>query len=223
MTLDHRRDKVDNTEINKGMTTENSVGIQTRAMAEAQCMEDGVQRQLGNNQEQVQGANPVAATGQRTANPDTPNPAMNPTENLHKTDDETIEEFIRRHGAIGLDWYVPNCSNTRVGDLIRDRLPIETTRGRILFNCPPLKEYFYTTTLELDLTTGRVYTFLTPPEDIGIPCQQEKFDLNLLAEKLENGQDSSEHRMEELERIPLIRKIAAPADVMELDEIEDKI
>ena len=29
--------------------------------------------------------------------------------------------------------------------------------------------------------------------------------------------------MEELERIPLIRKIAAPVDIMELDEIEDKI
>ena len=44
--------------------------------------------------------------------------------------------------------------------------------------------------------------FLTPPEDVGIPCQQEEFDLNLLAEKLENSQDSSEHQMEELERDP---------------------
>ena len=82
-----------------------------------------------------------------------------------------------------------------------DRLPIETTRGRILFNCPPLREYFNTKTFELNLTTGQVYTFLTPPEDIGIPCQQEEFNLNLLAEKLENIQDPSEHHMEELERI----------------------
>ena len=88
---------------------------------------------------------------------------------------------------------------------------------------PPLKEYLYTATFELDLTTGQVYTFLTSPEDIGIPCQQEEFDLKLLAEKLENGQDSSGHWMEELERIPLIRKIAAPADITELEEIEDKI
>ena len=29
--------------------------------------------------------------------------------------------------------------------------------------------------------------------------------------------------MEELEKIPLVRKIAAPADVMDLEEIEDKI
>ena len=46
-------------------------------------------------------------------------------------------------------------------------------------NCPPLSEYFHTSTFELDLTTGRVYTFLTPPEDIGVPCQQEQFDLEL--------------------------------------------
>ena len=122
-------------------------------MTEAQCMEDGAQRQLCNNPEQVQDKNPVAATGQRTANPDTPDPAMNPTVNLHKTDGKVIEEFIRRHGTIGLDWYVPSFSNTRVGDLIRDRLPIKTTRGKILFNCPLLREYFCTT-FELDLTTG---------------------------------------------------------------------
>ena len=62
-----------------------------------------------------------------------------------------------------------------------------------------------------------------PPKDIGIPCQQEEFDLNLLAEQLENGEDPSEHHIEELERIPLVRKIAVPADIMDLDEIEDKI
>ena len=71
--------------------------------------------------------------------------------------------------------------------------------------------------------TGRVYTFLTPTEDIGITCQREEFDLNLLAERLQKDLDTSEHRMEELERIPLVRKIAEPAEIMDLDEIEDKI
>ena len=94
------------------MTTENGIGIQTRAMAEAQHREDGTQRQLVNNLEQVQDANPVAATGQGTLNPDAPSPPMNSTVDPHKTDDEGIKEFIRRHGAIGLDWYVPNFSNT---------------------------------------------------------------------------------------------------------------
>ena len=145
------------------MTTENGVGVQTRTMTEVQHMEDGTQRQLVNNPEQVQDANPVAVAEQGTLNPDAQNPAMNPTVDLHKTNNEIIKEFIRRNGVTGLDWYVPNLSNTRVGDLIKDRLPIETTRGRILFNCPPLREYFRTSTFKLDLTTGQVYTFLTPP------------------------------------------------------------
>ena len=68
-----------------------------------------------------------------------------------------------------------------------------------------------------------MYTFLSPQEDIGVPCQQEEFDLNLLAEKLENSQNPREHHIEELERIPLIRKKAASADIMDVEEIEDKI
>ena len=32
--------------------------------------------------------------------------------------------------------------------------------------------------------------FLTPPEDIGIPCQQEEFDLELLARKLQNDPEN---------------------------------
>ena len=36
------------------MTTENGIGIQTRAITEAHCMKDGAQRQLGNNPERVQ-------------------------------------------------------------------------------------------------------------------------------------------------------------------------
>ena len=98
---------------------------------------------------------------------------MNPTADLHKAKEEAIKEFTRRQGTITLDWYVPNFCSTPVGDLITERLPIETTRGKILFNCPPLSEFFHTSMFELDLTTGQVYTYLNPPEDIGVPCQQE--------------------------------------------------
>ena len=100
------------------MPTENNTGIQTRAMAEAQCIENRA------NPEQVQGA---------------PNPAMNPTVDLHKTKEKAIKEFVRQQGTIALDWYVPDFCNIRVGDLIEERLPIQTTEGRILFSCPPIK------------------------------------------------------------------------------------
>ena len=189
------------------MSTDNKTGIQTKAMTEAQCIEGEANSKLTNNPEQTQGA---------------PNPAMNPTVDLHKTKEEAVKEFVRQQDTIVLDWYVPNFYNTRVGDLITGRLPIETTRGKILFNCPPLSEYFHTSTFELDLTTGRMYTYLNPPEDIGVPCQQEQFNLELLAEKLQNDIDTSELHVEELERIPLVKKVAAPADIMDLKEVEYK-
>ena len=97
------------------MPTENNTGIQTRAMAEAQGIENKA------NPEQLQ---------------DAPNPAMNPTVELHRTKEEATKEFVRQQGTISLDWYVPDFRNTRVGDLIKERLPIETTEGRILFSCP---------------------------------------------------------------------------------------
>ena len=121
------------------MSTDNNTSIQTRAMAEAQHVEGEANQELTKNPEQAQG---------------TPNPAMNPTVDLHRTKEEAIKEFVRQQGTIALDWYVPNFYNTRVGDLITERLPIETTQGKILFNCPPLSEYFCTSTFELDLTTG---------------------------------------------------------------------
>ena len=77
-------------------------------------------------------------------------------------------------------------------------------------------------TFELDLATGRIYTFLTPSEDIGIPCQQEEFHLELLAKKFQNDPENSRMYKEELVRILCIKKEAAPADCMDLEEVEKK-
>ena len=113
--------------------------------------------------------------------------------------------------------------NTRVGDLIKDRLPLETTEGRILFSCPPLSEFFKTSNFELDLRTGRVFTYLDPPENIGFKCQQEQFDLQFLRNALRSEQDTSSMHEEKVERIPSVKKLAGPADVMDQEEAEYKI
>ena len=113
--------------------------------------------------------------------------------------------------------------NTRVGDLIKERLPLETTEGRILFSCPPLSEFFKTSNFELDLRTGRVFTYLDPPENIGFKCQQEQFDLELLRNALQGKQDTSTMYEEKLKRIPSVKKLAGPADVMDREEAEYKI
>ena len=107
---------------------------------------------------------------------------VNPTVELYKNKDESIKDFVRKHGTIALDWYVPNFSNTRVGDLIEQRLPIETADGRIVFSCPTLSEFFKTSNFELDLKTGQVFTYLSPPENIGISCQKDPFDLEFLSQ-----------------------------------------
>ena len=76
---------------------------------------------------------------------------MNPTVDLHKNDDIIIEEYVRRQGEIGLDWYVPDFANTQVRVLIKNRVKCNTQRGRILFNFPPLNEFFPTSTLDLTM------------------------------------------------------------------------
>ena len=98
------------------MSTDNNTGIQMRAMA--QCIENEA------NPEQLQCA---------------PNPALNHTVESQKTKEEAIKEFVQQHGTIALDWYVPDFCNTRVSNLIKERLPLETSEGRILFSCPPTK------------------------------------------------------------------------------------
>ena len=143
-------------------------------MTEAQRTENEAQQNTASNQEE--GQRTVQGTGEIAHDP-----AMNPVVEIHKNDDILIEEYIQCQGGIGLDWYVPDFKNTQVKTLIKERVKCITQRGRMLFTCPPLNEFFPTSTFELDLATGSIYTFLTPPEDIDIPCQQEEFDLELLA------------------------------------------
>ena len=145
------------------------------------------------------------------------NPAVEPSIK------ESIKEFMRRNGTIALDWYVPDFSNTRVGDLIEQRLSLETTEGKILVSCPTLSEFFKTSNFQLDLKTGQVYTYLDPPENIGVSCQKDAFDLEFLRNLLQVEQDISIMNEEQLERIPSIKKIAGLADVMDREEAEHKI
>ena len=119
------------------------------------------------------------------------NQNVNAKVELYKSKDESIKDFIRKHGTIALDWYVPNFSNSRVGDLIKQRLQIETADGKIVFSCPTLSEFFKTSNFELDLKTGQVFTYLSPPENIGISCQKEPFDLEFLRNMLREEQDIS--------------------------------
>ena len=182
------------------MSTENNTGIQTRAMAQWVDKE----------------ANPKHL--QRTADP-----AMNPTVELHRTKEKAIEEFIPKHGTINLDWYVPDLCNTRVGDLIKKRLQLETIEGRILFRSLALNEFFKTLNFNINLKTGGVFTYLNSQEDIGIKFQKEPSDLEFLTDTLRGKQDTGTIQKERLERIPSVKKLVGPADVMPRKEAEYRV
>ena len=95
--------------------------------------------------------------------------------------------------------------------------------GRILFSSPALSEFFKTSNFELNLKIGRVFTYLDPPEDIGIKCQRETFDLEFLRNILRGKQDTGMIQEERLERIPSVKKLVGPADIMPREEAEYKV
>ena len=68
-----------------------------------------------------------------------------------------------------------------------------------------------------------MYTYLLPVEDIGVPCQLEEFNPDLLRERLQSHTDPMDHSKQDLKKIPLIRKTAAVADIMDMTEIEEKL
>ena len=95
--------------------------------------------------------------------------------------------------------------------------------GKILFSSPALSEFFKTSNFKLNLKTGGVFTYLNPPEDIGIKCQKEPFDLQFLRDTLRGEQDTGTIQEERLKRIPSVKKQVGPADVMPREEAEYKV
>ena len=165
---------------------------------------------------------PEAGEPTPTPNLDPQSPALSPVVELTKIETDDLIEYVRTSSEINLDWYMSDLRNTHVRDIIKSRVPTCMSQNHITITCPMLKDFFSNSTFEIDLKTGKVVTFQTPPVDIEVPCQQEEFNLDLLRKRF---QDDSvlEHGMEELKRIPSIRKIAPAADIMDPEEAEDKI
>ena len=90
----------------------------------------------------------------QTQNQQTTNTTKNPTVQLTRVDTDRMEEFVRNHSDIGLDWYVPNLVNTHVKDFIRNRVQINPGENMIVFNSTELTEFFTRSCYELDLQTG---------------------------------------------------------------------
>ena len=95
--------------------------------------------------------------------------------------------------------------------------------GRILFSSPALNEFFKTSNFELNLQTGEMFTYLDPPENIGITCQKETFDIESLRDTLQGERNTGLMQEERLERIPSVKKLVGPADVMPREEAKYKV
>ena len=66
-------------------------------------------------------------------------------------------------------------------------------------------------------------TYLDPPQNIGITCQKELFDIESLRDTLQGKCNTSPMQEERLERIPSIKKLVGPADVMPMEEAKYKV
>ena len=75
----------------------------------------------------------------------------------------------------------------------------------------------------MDLKTGHVFTYLDPPEDMGFSCRKEEFNPRFLRSMFQGKRDTSAVHEEKLERIPRVKRIAGPADVMDRKEADHKI
>ena len=64
-------------------------------------------------------------------------------------------------------WYLPDLKNTRLREIAETCLPHPRDPMKILINAPELKQFFLTTTFEICLDTGRMYTYTEPEVDIG--------------------------------------------------------
>ena len=87
-----------------------------------------------------------------------------------------------------------------------------------MFSSPALNEFFKTSNFKLNLQTGEVFTYLDPPENIGITCQKEPFNIESLRDTLQGKSNTGPMQEERLERIPSVKKLAGPAHIMPVEE-----
>ena len=66
-------------------------------------------------------------------------------------------------------------------------------------------------------------TYLDPPENIGITCQKEPFDIESLRDTLQGECNTSPMQERDSERIPSVKKLVGPADIMPREEAEYKV
>ena len=119
-------------------------------------------------------------------------------------------------------WYIPDLKNTQLKSMGELRLQHPNDPMHILINAPELKRFFKTSTFEISIDSGKVYTYTDPKVDIGVGLEDMPFDIEKLEEHFKEYTKVPEvhHKME---RIPLMERTTPTTEVMPLREFENNV
>ena len=127
------------------------------------------------------------------------------------------------------DWVIPDLRNIRLSDANPIPLDQQVTanqqgRGKtVLVRCHSLKPYFKVTCFQINVQTGQMYMHTQPAMDVGINCQMEEFDLDILKARLDAMAPPPESQQNEgtLPRIPLVQRTGPINEIMTEQEAWD--
>ena len=71
-------------------------------------------------------------------------------------------------------WYIPDLKNTQLRNIADSRLPHPNDPLKIL------KRFFKTSTFEICIDSGKMYTYTDPKVDIGVGLEPDPFDIDSL-------------------------------------------
>ena len=145
----------------------------------------------------------------------TMNTTPDPTDRL-----DDIDRYLRVSSKkVRKFWYTPDLKNTQLRDLVKNRLHHPCDPVKILINAPELRQFYPTSTFEICLDSGKVYTYTDPKVDIRVGLEPEPF----IIEELKNHFRELTKPVEivhHVERIPLIERTMPTTEVMPLRELE---
>ena len=119
-------------------------------------------------------------------------------------------------------WYIPDLKNTQLGDITDSRLPHPNDPLEILINAPELKRFFKTSTFEMCIDNGKMYTYTDPKVDIGVGIEPDPFDIDKLEDHFREHTKVTEVQ-HQMERIPLMERTTPTTEVMPLKEFENNV
>ena len=150
------------------------------------------------------------------------------SENTDPTQDNWEElDDIRRAARVSekgvmMFWYIPDLKNTQLRDVGESRLPHPNDPLQILVKAPELRRFFKTSTFEICINDGKMYTYTDPKVDIGVSLSEDPFELNKLEKHFREITKVTEvtHR---IERMPLMERTTPTTEVMTLKEFENNV